>query len=142
VPNIYRLVGNEANAVEAGKRPLSSMSPTFVEDERGVLVLGSPGGSRIISMVLEGILAYVDQPVFDLQRMVGAPRYHHQYLPDRIEIEPGAFSQQWIGALRTKGHVVEEGRRKWGNMQAVYLDKKTGRVTSANDPRGQAGVLF
>ncbi|MEK6209728.1 MAG: gamma-glutamyltransferase [Pseudomonadota bacterium] len=142
VPNIYRLVGNEANAVEAGKRPLSSMSPTFVEDERGVLVLGTPGGSRIISMVLEGILAYVDQPVFDLQRMVGAPRYHHQYLPDRIEIEPGAFSEQWIGALRTKGHAVEEGRRKWGNMQAVYFDKKTGRVTSANDPRGQAGVLF
>ncbi len=142
VPNIYRLVGNEANAVEAGKRPLSSMSPTFVEDERGVLVLGTPGGSRIISMVLQGILAYVDQPVFDLQRMVGAPRYHHQYLPDRVEIEPGAFSQQWIGALRTKGHTVEEGRRKWGNMQAVYFDKKTGRITSANDPRGQAGVLF
>jgi len=141
-PNIYRLVGNEANAVEAGKRPLSSMSPTFVEDERGVLVLGTPGGSRIISMVLEAILAYVDQPVFDLQRMVSAPRYHHQYLPDRIEIEPGAFSQQWIGALRTKGHAVEEGQRKWGNMQAVYLDKKSGRVTSAKDPRGQAGVLF
>jgi hypothetical protein len=109
VPNIYRLVGNEANAVEAGKRPLSSMSPTFVEDERGVLVFGTPGGSRIISMVLEGILAFVDQPDFDLQRMVGAPRYHHQYLPDRIEIEPGAFSQQWTGALRTKGHTVEEG---------------------------------
>lgn len=141
-PNIYRLVGNQANAIEAGKRPLSSMSPTFVEDERGVLVLGTPGGSRIISMVLEGILAYVDQRVFDLQRIVGAPRYHHQYLPDRIEIEPGAFSQQWIGALRTKGHTVEEGRRKWGNMQAVYFDKKTGRVTSANDSRGQAGVLF
>ncbi len=140
--NIYRLVGNEANAIEAGKRPLSSMSPTFVEDERGVLVLGTPGGARIISMVLEGILAYVDQPLFDLQRMVGASRYHHQYLPDRIEIEPGAFSQQWIAALRTKGHAVEEGRRKWGNMQAVYFDKKTGRVTSANDPRGQAGVLF
>ncbi len=142
VPNIYRLVGNEANAVEAGKRPLSSMSPTFVEDERGVLVLGTPGGSRIISMVLEGILAFVDQPDFDLQRMVGAPRYHHQYLPDRIEIEPGAYSKQWIEALRTKGHKVEEGRRKWGNMQAVFLDKKTGRITSANDPRGQAGILF
>ncbi len=140
--NIYRLVGNEANAIEPGKRPLSSRSPSFVEDERGVLVLGTPGGARIISMVLEGILAYVDQPLFDLQRMVGAPRYHHQYLPDRIEIEPGAFSQQWIAALRTKGHAVEEGRRKWGNMQAVYFDKKSGRVTSANDPRGQAGVLF
>ncbi len=141
-PNIYRLVGNEANAIEAGKRPLSSMSPTFVEDERGVLVLGTPGGSRIISMVLEGILAYVDQAVFDLLGMVGGPRYHHQYLPDRIEIEAGAFSQQWIAALTTKGHAVEEGRRKWGNMQAVYYDKKTGRVTGANDPRGQAGVLF
>jgi gamma-glutamyltranspeptidase/glutathione hydrolase len=141
-PNIYNLAGSEANAIEAGKRPLSSMSPTFVEDERGVLVLGTPGGARIISMVLEEILAYVDQPLLDLQRMVGAPRYHHQYLPDRIEIEPGAFSQQWIAALRAKGHAVEEGRRKWGNMQAVYFDKKTGRVTSASDPRGQAGVLF
>jgi gamma-glutamyltranspeptidase/glutathione hydrolase len=142
VPNIYRLIGNEANAIEPGKRPLSSMSPTFVEDERGVLVLGTPGGSRIISMVLQGILAYVDQPVFDLQRMVGAPRYHHQYLPDRIEIEPEAFSQQWIDGLKAKGHVVEVGRRKWGNMQAVYFDKKTGRISIANDPRGQAGVLF
>jgi len=141
-PNIYKLVGNEANAIEPGKRPLSSMSPTFVEDGRGVLVLGTPGGSRIISMVLEAILAYVDQPVFDLQRMVAAPRYHHQYLPDRIEIEPGAFSEPWIEALRAKGHAVQEGRRKWGNMQAVYLDRQTGRVTSTNDPRGRAGVLF
>jgi gamma-glutamyltranspeptidase/glutathione hydrolase len=141
-PNLYKLVGNEANAIEPGKRPLSSMSPTFVEDGRGVLVLGTPGGSRIISMVLEAILAYVDQPVFDLQRMVAAPRYHHQYLPDRIEIEPGAFSEPWIEALRAKGHSVQEGRRKWGNMQAVYLDRQTGRVTSTNDPRGRAGVLF
>ena len=141
-PNIYKLVGNEANAIEPGKRPLSSMSPTFVEDGRGVLVLGTPGGSRIISMVLEAILAYVDQPVFDLQRMVAAPRYHHQYLPDRIEIEPGAFSQQWIEALRARGHAVQEGQRKWGNMQAVYLDRQTGRITSTNDPRGRAGVLF
>jgi gamma-glutamyltranspeptidase/glutathione hydrolase len=141
-PNIYKLVGTEANAIEPGKRPLSSMSPTFVEDGRGVLVLGTPGGSRIISMVLEAILAYVDQPDFDLQRMVAAPRYHHQYLPDRIEIEPGAFPQQWIEALRAKGHAVQEGQRKWGNMQAVYLDRQTGRVTSTNDPRGRAGVLF
>ncbi|HKQ24492.1 MAG TPA: gamma-glutamyltransferase [Burkholderiales bacterium] len=141
-PNIYKLVGNEANAIEAGKRPLSSMSPTFVEDERGVLVLGTPGGSRIISMVLEGILAYVEQPTFDLKRMLSAPRYHHQYLPDRIEIEPGGFSPQWVQALRTMGHAVEEGGRKWGNMQGVFFDKKTGSITSANDPRGQAGVLF
>ena len=142
VPNLYKLVGSEANAVAPGKRPLSSMSPTFVEDDRGVLVLGTPGGSRIISMVLEGILDYVDQPQTDLARLVAAPRFHHQYLPDRIEIEPGVFSEPWIEGLKAKGHVVEAGRRKWGNMQAVFLDKKTGRVITASDPRGQSGVLF
>ena len=141
-PNLYRLVGNRANAIEPGKRPLSSMSPTFVEDNRGVLVLGTPGGSRIISMVLEGILDYVDQPQTDLLRLVAAPRFHHQYLPDRIEIEPGGFPDQWVDAMRAKGHAVEVGRRKWGNMQAVFVDKKTGRIETASDPRGQSGVLF
>jgi len=142
VPNLYKLVGSRANAVEPGKRPLSSMSPTFVEDDRGVLVLGTPGGSRIISMVLEGILDYVGQPQTDLARLVGVPRFHHQYLPDRIEIEPGGFADEWIQALTSKGHVVEPGRRKWGNMQAVFLDRKTGRIETASDPRGQSGVLF
>jgi gamma-glutamyltranspeptidase/glutathione hydrolase len=142
VPNLYKLVGSRANAIEPGKRPLSSMSPTFVEDDRGVLVLGTPGGSRIISMVLEGILDYVDQPQTDLARLVAAPRFHHQYLPDRIEIEPGGFPDQWVDAMRAKGHVVEVGRRKWGNMQAVFVDKKTGRIETASDPRGQSGVLF
>jgi gamma-glutamyltranspeptidase/glutathione hydrolase len=142
VPNLYQLVGGKANAIEAGKRPLSSMSPTFVEDDRGVLVLGTPGGSRIISMVLEGILDYVDQPKIDLARLVAAPRFHHQYLPDRIEIEPGSFSGQWVEALEAKGHVVEAGRRRWGNMQAVFFDKKTGQIQTANDPRGRSGVLF
>lgn len=142
VPNLYKLVGSRANAIEPGKRPLSSMSPTFVEDDRGTLVLGTPGGSRIISMVLEGILDYVDQPQTDLARLVSAPRFHHQYLPDRIEIEPGGFPDEWIEALRAKGHSVESGRRKWGNMQAVFFDKKTGRIEAASDPRGQSGVLF
>jgi gamma-glutamyltranspeptidase/glutathione hydrolase len=141
-PNLYKLVGGQANAVEPGKRPLSSMSPTFVENERGVLVLGTPGGSRIISMVLEGILQYVDQPEIDPARLVAAPRFHHQYLPDRIEIEPGSFAEPWVEALKAKGHAVEAGRRKWGNMQAVFFDKKTGRIEIANDPRGQSGVLF
>lgn len=140
--NLYGLQGTEANAVAPGKRPLSSMSPTFVEDERGILVLGSPGGARIISMVLLGILDYVDQPDIDLRRLVGAPRFHHQYLPDRIQIEPEGFAADWIAGLQAKGHAVEAGRRRWGNMQVVYFDKKTGRIAIANDPRGQAGVLF
>ncbi len=140
--NLYRLTGGEANAIAPGKRPLSSMSPTFVEDERGVLVLGTPGGSRIISMVLQGILDYVGHPQHDLERMLAAPRFHHQYVPDRIEIEPESFTEDWIQALRAKGHTVEPGRRKWGNMQAVFFDKKTGRIATASDPRGQSGVLF
>ena len=142
VPNLYQLIGSQANAIEPGKRPLSSMAPTFVEDERGVLVLGTPGGSRIISMVLEGILDYVDRPETSLMRLVGAPRFHHQYLPDRVEIEPEAFADEWVQALKAKGHAVETGRRKWGNMQAVFFDKKTRQVQTANDPRGQRGVLF
>jgi gamma-glutamyltranspeptidase/glutathione hydrolase len=140
--NLYKLVGGDANAVAPGKRPLSSMSPTFVEDDRGVLVLGTPGGSRIISMVLQGILDYVGQPAVDLARLVGAPRFHHQYLPDRIEVEPGGFAADWVDALKAKGHAVQEGRRRWGNMQAVFLDKKSGRVDSASDPRALGGVLF
>ena len=141
-PNLYSLVGNAANAIEPGKRPLSSMSPTFVEDERGVLVLGTPGGSRIISMVMLGIIDYLDCREIDLQRIVGLPRYHHQYLPDRVQIEPGGFSDEWIAALTSRGHVVEVYRRKWGNMQAVFVDAKSGRRQVANDPRGREGVVF
>jgi gamma-glutamyltranspeptidase/glutathione hydrolase len=142
LPNQFRLVGNEANAIHPGKRPLSSMSPTFVEDPRGVLVLGTPGGSRIITMVTLGVLDYVLNPKVDLERLVGLPRFHHQYLPDRIEAEPDGFAQDWLQALRARGHSVEAGRRRWGNMQAAYLDKASGRAFAASDPRGKAGVLF
>lgn len=140
--NLYGLTGRKANLVAPAKRPLSSMSPTFVEDDRGLLVLGTPGGSRIISMVLLGILRHVHSPAPDLPGVVGAPRYHHQYLPDRIEFEPGGFSAEWVEALKAKGHVVQEGKRRWGNMQGVFVDRHTGEATAAGDPRGKAGVLF
>jgi gamma-glutamyltranspeptidase/glutathione hydrolase len=138
----YSFGGGTPNAVQPGKRPVSSMSPTFVEDERGVLVFGTPGGSRIISMVLLGILDYVDQSTVDLRRMLSLPRFHHQYLPDRLEFEPGGFDSTWQDALRAKGHVMQEGRRKWGNMQAVFIDRVTGEVRVENDPRGKTGVMF
>jgi gamma-glutamyltranspeptidase/glutathione hydrolase len=140
--NLYGLTGFAANAIEPGKRPLSSMSPTFVEDTRGALVLGAPGGSRIISMVLIGILDFMSTAVPDPERIVGLPRYHHQYLPDRIEIEPGQFPPEWVSALAAKGHTVQEFRRRWGNMQAVFVDAVTGEVRAAGDPRGKTGVLF
>ncbi len=141
-PNAFNLSGGIANQVDGGKRPLSSMTPTFVEDDRGLLVFGTPGGSRIISMVLLGIVDYVDGAPRDIQRLVSAPRYHHQYLPDRIEYEPGAFSREWVEALQAMGYTVQEGRRRWGNMQAVYVDRATGEATAYNDPRGKGGALF
>jgi len=142
LPNSYRLTGGSSNAVAPGKRPLSSMSPSFVEDARGTLVLGTPGGSRILSMVMLGILEYVDRPSLDIESVVALPRFHHQYQPDRIEYEPAQFSAQWVEGLRAKGHTVQEGRRRWGNMQAVFVDATTGEASAHGDPRGRAGVLF
>ena len=140
----YRLAGGAANAVEPGKRPLSSMTPSFLEDERGVLVFGTPGGSRIISMVLLSVLDYVDEPRLDVDRVIGASRLHHQYLPDRVQYEPGVYAmpREWVESLQAKGHTVEQADRPWGNMQGVFLDKRTGEVSAHNDPRGRAGTLF
>jgi gamma-glutamyltranspeptidase/glutathione hydrolase len=134
VPNAYGLVGAEANAIAPGKRPLSSMSPTFVESPQGLAILGTPGGSRIITMVLLGIL--------DLQRghgpasWVSRPRYHHQYLPDAIQYEPAAFDDELLEALRARGHELQPLARDYGNMQAIYWDYAGKRVEAASDPRG------
>jgi gamma-glutamyltranspeptidase/glutathione hydrolase len=136
VPNSFRLRGGEANAMAPGKRPLSSMTPTFVEDARGVLVLGAPGGSRIVSQVLLAVMDYVQAPALDLAAIVGAPRYHHQWWPDRVEVEPGGFPPQWRAALEAKGHKLESAQRKWGNMQVVFKSKQTGVAQAASDPRG------
>jgi gamma-glutamyltranspeptidase/glutathione hydrolase len=140
VPNAYGLVGAEANAIEPGKRMLSSMSPTFVRSPNGVAVVGTPGGSRIITMVLHAILdaARGNGPT----SWVSRPRFHHQYLPNKIFHEPDTFSVEEINALRTLGHKLEE-QQPYGNMQAVWWDKQNNRVEAANDPRveGQATVM-
>jgi gamma-glutamyltranspeptidase/glutathione hydrolase len=136
VPNGYRLLGGAANRIEPHKRPLSSMTPTFVEDSRGVLVLGAPGGSRIISQVLLGILDFLAQPAVDLERIVGAPRYHHQFWPDRVELEPAGFDAAWRNALTAKKHTLETGSRQWGNMQMVFMPSAGDAAQAASDPRG------
>lgn len=136
VANSYGLTGGEANAIAPGKRPLSSMSPTFVEDDRGILILGTPGGSRIISMVLLAILDYVHNPNANLQRMLSAPRYHHQFVPNRIELEPNGFSKEIRDELELKGHELVITPRSWGNMQAIFIDKQTAQLSAASDPRG------
>jgi gamma-glutamyltranspeptidase/glutathione hydrolase len=137
VPNAFQLRGGIVNRIEPRKRPLSSMTPTFVEDDKGVLILGAPGGSRIVSQVLLAILEYVRNPEVDVKRLVGMPRYHHQYWPDRVEIEPEGFSPAWRSAMAAKGHTIRPGNRAWGNMQAVFKAKHDGAAQAASDPRGE-----
>jgi gamma-glutamyltranspeptidase/glutathione hydrolase len=136
VPNAFSLRGAAANVIEPRKRPLSSMTPVFVEDGRGVLILGSPGGSRIVSQVLLAILEYLHAPRVDLARLLALPRYHHQYWPDRVELEPEGFTPEWRTALVGKGHTVQVATRKWGNMQIVFQAKESGVAQAASDPRG------
>ncbi|MEK9711856.1 MAG: gamma-glutamyltransferase, partial [Thalassolituus sp.] len=133
-PNAYGLVGNDANAIAAGKRPLSSMSPSMLESPDSIAVLGTPGGSRIISMVFLGTLEYLEgKPVAD---WVSRPRIHHQYLPDVIQHEPGVIPSLVMEDLSARGHSFKDVGRQYGNMQAILINKKTGEVTAASDPRG------
>jgi len=136
-PNAFGLIGDEANKIEPGKRPLSSMSPTFVFSDEQVAVLGTPGGSRIITMVLLGLLDFFDG--HDVHSWVSKPRYHHQYLPDRLYTEKDALDQATIDALTAKGHDVVVSKGQWGNMHAVSWNKKTGAVDAASDPRTTTG---
>ena len=139
-PNLYGLVGAGANAIAPGKRPLSSMSPTFVESERGVGILGTPGGSRIISMVLLGVLdlAAGHGP----ESWVALPRYHHQYLPDAIYHEPGALGQALQVGLERLGHRLVALNSSYGDMHAIYWDKAGKRVLAASDPRGSGEAVL
>jgi len=135
LPNAFRLRGGHANAIAPGKRPLSSMTPTFVEDAKGVLVLGTPGGSRIVSQVLLAVLDYLRSPSVDLAAIASAPRYHHQWWPDVVEIEPRGLSGEWRGALEAKGHRLRVVKRQWGNMQLAFKPHG-GPPSAASDPRG------
>ena len=138
-PNVYGLVGAEANAIAPGKRMLSSMTPTFIEGPEQVAILGTPGGSRIISMVLLGALQFVGGKAPD--DWVNSPRFHHQYLPDRIQLEPGALDPEIRKGLETRGHVLQPLEAPYGNMQAVLWDRKTGAVSGASDPRGLGSAI-
>ena len=137
-PNAYGLIGGEANSIQPGKRPLSSMTPTFIIGEDDVAVLGTPGGSRIITMVMLGILDYFDGNPVD--SWTALPRYHHQYMPDVLFYEPGAISAESIPALKARGHELKELSRTWGNMNAASWNKKTGETKAATDPRGEKAV--
>lgn len=140
-PNAFGLVGNAANAIAPNKRSLSSMAPTFVETNKGLMVIGTPGGSYIISMVLLGTLDYMDGK--SAADIVADGRYHHQYLPDVVDYEKGALSESELAQLRAMGHTLKEGDRRWGNMEVITWDYASGKVQAASDPRGDGeGLVY
>jgi gamma-glutamyltranspeptidase/glutathione hydrolase len=136
-PNAYGLIGFTANEIQPFKRPLSSMSPTFMIGEDKRAVIGTPGGSRIITMVLLGILDFMqgNEP----ESWVSLPRFHHQYVPDKISAEPEAFSEEQVEGLKAMGHEVEVRDRTWGNMHGAMWNLQTGEVTAGSDPRWPSG---
>lgn len=134
-PNAYGLVGVDANAIVPGKRPLSSMTPSFLITKNRIGILGTPGGSRIISMVLLSALEFYAGSEPDA--WVGLPRYHHQYLPDEVLYEPAAFDDAAITELKARGHSFRRSERDYGNMHAILWDRATNKVSAASDPRGE-----
>ncbi len=140
-PNVYGLVDvRGANAIAPGKRPLSSMTPTIVlRGNRLVMVTGSPGGPRIISTTLLSIVNALDFRM-DAQEAVSAPRFHHQWVPDEILVEPDTPADVQE-ALRARGHAVKAADSEWSAAQAILIDPRTGWHSGGADPRSDGLAL-
>lgn len=134
VANLYGLVGGDANAVAPGKRPLSSMSPTIVlKDGRLFLVLGSPGGSRIITTTMQVIMNVIDHQM-NIREAVEAPRVHMQWIPDELRIEQNGLSPDTINILKRMGHDVVV-RPYMGDVNAIMYDAAGNVMYGSKDPR-------
>jgi gamma-glutamyltranspeptidase/glutathione hydrolase len=139
-PNMFGLLGGEANEIAPGKRMLSSMTPTIVtRDGRTVLVLGSPGGGRIITTVLQVLLNVIEFG-FDVQEAVDAPRFHHQWQPDVIRLERVGFPRDVVDALAAMGHRTEV-QQDMGDVHVIQIDPSSGLRFGASDPRQDGQTL-
>jgi gamma-glutamyltranspeptidase/glutathione hydrolase len=137
-PNMFGLVQGPANAIAPGKRPLSSMTPTIIlEDGKLRYVLGSPGGGRIISVVGNIFLSAAEGGL-NIQEAVDAPRFHHQYLPDILYLEPG-FSTDTIAVLRAMGYTITLSRGHWSDGECIAVDPSTGDLLAGQDHRSHYG---
>ena len=137
VPNMFGLIQGPANAIAPGKRPLSSMTPTIVlKDGKVAFVLGSPGGATIITTVANIFLSVVDEGL-NIQQAVDAPRFHQQYLPDMVMLEPG-FAPATIDGLRAMGYTLRIGRT-WGDGECIEVDPRTGELEGGQDHRHHFG---
>lgn len=131
--NVYGLMGSIKNSIAPGKRPLSSMTPTFLETPDRVAILGTPGGSRIPTMVLLSSLVFNEG--YGAISMVSAMRFHHQFLPDGIQFEPDTFSQDLQKKLQNMGYNLIPVEQYYGDMQIITWDRKSNLITAASDPR-------
>lgn len=137
-PNAFGLVGGTANAIAPNKIPLSSMTPTIItENGRLRLAVGSPGGSTIITTVLQIVLNVLVYDM-DVRKAVAAPRVHHQWLPDRLNVESWGLDTLTIADLKRRGHQIEE-RPSWGNANAIVV-MPDGSLEGAADPRGEGAA--
>ena len=132
-PNRYGLVHGQANAIAPNKRMVSSMTPTFIESKDQLAILGTPGGARIITMVLLSLISWTDGA--DANEMTSNKRFHHQYLPDEVSYEKGVFDSKVLESLKSKGHNLKE-ISDYGNMQVVTMNNADGSVMASSDPRG------
>ena len=138
VPNLYGLIQGPADAIAAGKRPLSAMTPTIVLDNGKLrYVLGSPGGPRIITTVANIFLSAAEEGL-NIQEAVDAPRFHHQYLPDKLYVEPG-FPPQTIAHLRSMGYTVVVRDGHWSNGECIAIEPATGELLGGQDHRSHYG---
>ena len=138
VPNMYGLIQGPANAIAPEKRPLSAMTPTIVlEDGKLRFVLGSPGGPRIITTVANIFLSAAEGGL-NIQQAVDAPRFHHQYQPDLLFLEPG-FPPETLAALKAQGYTIGPGSRRWSNGECIAIDPKTGELSAGQDNRSHYG---
>jgi gamma-glutamyltranspeptidase/glutathione hydrolase len=132
-PNAFQVIGADANAIAPGKRPLSSMTPTILFGPDRIAALGTPGGSRIVSMVLLGLIELMGGA--SAQATVDTPRFHHQYTPDTVFAEPSTFQPAEVQALTGRGFTVDVAKETWGNMQVVVWNRHTGAVEAGSDSR-------
>ena len=135
VPNLFGLVGGDANAIAPRKIPLSSMTPTIVtENNRLRLLVGAPGGSTIITTVLQVVLNVLEYGM-DVGAAVSAPRIHHQWLPDQLRVEPFGLDALTLAELRRRGHQIDP-QTPWGNANAIVVTPD-GSLEGSADPRGE-----